>query len=99
MNTETTYNEYQAAVDAIREQSAPKRAAAAFRRAFRRLAKSVLRSHWERQALRELASLPPYVLRDIGLRQDEIREVAGELARERAEAWARQAQGANGFGG
>lgn len=99
MNTETTYNEYETAVDAMREQSAPKRIASSIQRMVRNIAKSMLRSHWERQAVRELASLPPYVLRDIGLRPDEVREVSHDLARERADAWARQAQGSNGFGG
>lgn len=99
MNTETTYNEYETVVDAIREQSIAKRVASSIKQKVRSIAKSMLRSHWERQAVRELASLPPYVLRDIGLRPDEIREVSHDLARERADAWARQAQGSNGFGG
>jgi len=99
MNTETTYNDCVTVVDAMPEQSAGKRAASAVRGAIRRVAKSMIQAHWERHAVRELSSLPDYVLRDIGLRPDDINKVAGDLARERAEAWARRAQGANGFGG
>ena len=99
MNTETTYNDYVPVVDAVPERSVGKRAASAVRRTFRRMAKSMLQAHWERTAARELTSLPDYVLRDIGMRPDDIHKVAGDLARERADTWARQAQGSNGFGG
>lgn len=99
MNTETTYNGYEPAVGSIRGQSVPTRVAAAVRRAARRLVKSMLQSYWERQTVRELGGLPSYVLRDIGMRPDDIREVAGDLARERADAWARRADASNGFGG
>lgn len=99
MNTETTYNDYQPVVDSVPGQSAWAKSAAAVKRAVRRLMKALIQSHWERHTARELSSLPPYILRDIGLRQEDIREVAGNLARERADAWARQAQRSNGFGG
>lgn len=99
MNTETTYNDYQTVVDAAPERSAGSRITAAIRRAARRVMKSMIRSHWERHAVRELNSLPSYVLRDIGIGEGEIREVAADLARDRADAWARRASGANGFGG
>lgn len=98
MNTETTYNDCLPVVDAMPEQSVGKRAASAVRRAVRRVVKSMIQAHWERHAVRELASLPDYMLRDIGMRPDDINKVARDLARERADAWARRAQGANGFG-
>lgn len=99
MNTETTYDDYQTIVDPVPGQIVRVKPASAVKRAARRLMKALIRSHWERQTARELSSLSPYILRDIGMRQEDIREVAGDLARERADAWARQAQRANGFGG
>lgn len=99
MNTDTTYNDYQPVVDSVPGQSVWTKTSSAVKRAVRRLMKALIQSHWERQTARELSSLPPYILRDIGLRQEDIREVAGDLARERADAWARQALRANGFGG
>jgi uncharacterized protein YjiS (DUF1127 family) len=99
MNTETTYNDYQPAVDTTRVQSGAGRAASAVKRAVRRILKTMLRAHWERETAAELSRLPAYMLRDIGMREDDIHVVARDLARERADAWARQAQRSNGFGG
>lgn len=99
MNTETTYDDYQPLAEPVPGQSARATFTAAVRRAARRLMTALIRAHWERQTARELSSLSPYILRDIGMRQEDIREVAGDLARERADAWARQAQRSNGFGG
>ena len=96
MNTETTYD--YSGVASTTPSPSPG-IAASVRRAFRRTWKSMLRYHWERQTARELASLPSYVLRDIGLRPDDIHSVASDLAKERADAWARQAEGSSGFGG
>jgi uncharacterized protein YjiS (DUF1127 family) len=96
MNTQSTINQ---PMEAISGRWAPDGVFAAARRALRGVMKSLLQSHWQRESVRELSSLPDYVLRDIGLQEGDIREVAGELARERADAWARQAYGSNGFGG
>lgn len=99
MNTETTYNEYQPVADTTQAQSGVRRATSAVMRAVRRILKSMLRAHWERETAAELSRLPAYMLRDIGMREDDIHVVARDLARERADAWARQAQRSNGFGG
>lgn len=99
MNTETTYDDYQPIAGRVPGQPVAAKSASAVKRAVRRLVKALIQSHWERQTARELSSLSPYILRDIGMRQEDIREVAGDLARERADAWARQAQRSNGFGG
>lgn len=99
MNTETTYTDYQPIVDTTPAQSGVRRAASAVQRAIRRILKSMLRAHWERETAAELSRLPAYMLRDIGMREDDIHVVARDLARERADAWARQAQRSNGFGG
>jgi len=98
MNTEAVYSEHgvtDAAVDLSNHDSAGSK----LRRILRRIVKPMVRAHWERQAIRELSGMPPYLLRDIGLRHEEIHGVAADLARERADAWARQAQASNGFGG
>ncbi len=99
MNTETTYNDYQPVVDTTQAQSGARRATSAVKRAVRRILKSMLRAHWERETTAELSRLPAYMLRDIGMREEDIHVVARDLARERADAWARQAQRSNGFGG
>lgn len=93
MNTQTIHAEYVPIV------AAPARAVSKTRQMFRRVKSSMLARHWERETIRELSSLPAHILRDIGLRPDNIREVAAEMAKERAEQWARRAGAANGFGG
>jgi uncharacterized protein YjiS (DUF1127 family) len=96
MNTETTYDDCIPAAS-IWDQSAPRGMAAALWRPIRRIQRAMLRYHWERHTVRELSALPSYVLRDIGLRPDDIHSVAAGMAKERAESWARQAAGSNGF--
>lgn len=71
----------------------------AVRRTVQGIVKSMLAYYWKRQTVDELSRLPSYILRDIGLNRGDILEVATEVASERAELWARQAQGRNGFGG
>lgn len=96
MNTPTTISGYEA------DNAVPQHAAGALstvRRTMRRLARAMMARYLERETARELSSLPPYILRDIGMQREDIRRVAADLARERADAWARQAGGANGFGG
>jgi uncharacterized protein YjiS (DUF1127 family) len=93
MNTQTIHAEYAPIV------GASARAVSRARQTFRRIKGSMLARHWERETIRELSSLPAHILRDIGLRPDNIREVAAEMAKERAEQWARRAGAANGFGG
>lgn len=98
MSTDTTYED----APPITGPSAGvswKHAATAARRLLRRLLKPIVRSYWQRHTVRELSELPSYILRDIGLEAHDIHEVAGDLARDRAEDWARHARGANGFGG
>jgi len=99
MNTESTYNTRDALAAAPAGASAAKRLALRLARPWRRVLQSMRRSHWERETVRELSSLPSYMLRDIGLQEDDIEKVARDLARERADAWARRAQASNGFGG
>ncbi|HSH40717.1 MAG TPA: DUF1127 domain-containing protein [Arenicellales bacterium] len=96
MNTQTTITQPMETISGPMLSGGALRTA---RQALRRVIKSLLQSHWQRETVRELSSLPPYVLRDIGMQEGDIHEVAGELARERADAWARQAYGSNGFGG
>jgi len=94
MNIQTTYG---AGTDTVHQPAHG--ALAAARRILRGAVKSMLASHWERQTIRELSALPTYVLQDIGMTRGNIRSVAAELARERADSWARQAEASNGFGG
>lgn len=93
MSAQTTFIEY-ASIGANRTRSFSKA-----RRVFSRITNSMRAGHLERKTVRELSALPPYILRDIGMRPDNIREFATEIAKERAEAWARQADATNGFGG
>lgn len=98
MNTQTTFSEYAPAA-ADRRKSFMASVMAATRSVVHGALRSMMASHLERQTVRELSSLPPHILRDIGLTHANIRGVAADLAKERADAWARQAQGSNGFGG
>lgn len=93
MNTQTTLLEY-ASLGATRTRGVSKA-----KRAFVRIRNSMRARHLERQTVRELSSLPSYILRDIGMTSDGIRAFAAELAQERAKEWARQAEAENGFGG
>jgi uncharacterized protein YjiS (DUF1127 family) len=99
MNSETTYDPYKHETDQQAGEAVSRGPVPAIKRVAHRITKSLLRAHWERETIRELAKLHPDMLRDIGMRQDDIREVAGDLAKERADAWARHAQASNGFGG
>lgn len=99
MTSETTYSDRDPVVEPLARRAMSSGPVAALRRAGRRILKAMFRLHLERQTTRELSNLPPYLLRDIGMRKEDIREVASDLAREQADAWARQAQRANGFGG
>lgn len=92
MNTQTTYVGYAPAADTGG-------IAGAVKRAVNRVLSRMMYRHIERQTLRELSTLPDYVLRDIGLSRGDIRGVAADLARDRSEAWARRAGASNGFGG
>lgn len=99
MTSETTYSDRDSAVEPLARRAITSGPVSAIRRAGRRILKAILQTYLERQTTRELSSLPPYLLRDIGIREEDIREVASDLARDQADAWARQAQRANGFGG
>ncbi len=99
MTSETTYSDRDPIIEPLARRAIRSGPVSAIRRAGRRILKAMLRAHLERQTTRELRNLPPYLLRDIGMRQEDIREVASDLARQQADAWARQAQRANGFGG
>lgn len=98
MNTETTYDGYPAS-GAVRDGDIRSGMLASVGRAIRRFQKRMLASHWERQTAYELSTLPNHLLRDIGMYPSNIREVARDLAQQRAEDWARRAGGSNGFGG
>lgn len=101
MNTQSTthptFGGYETG-GAVRESSAAKRAAAAIKRAVQRVLKSMMAYHIERETARELSGLPSYILKDIGIRREDIHEIAAHMARERADAWARHARASNGFG-
>lgn len=99
MTSETIYSNRDPVVEPLARRAISSGPVAALRRAGRRILKTMLRNYLERQTTRELSNLPPYLLRDIGMRKEDIRVVASDLAREQADAWARQAQRANGFGG
>lgn len=98
MNTEATYTDHPSMVDTVAGQPGLRRAASAVSRIARRIMKPMLRAHWKRQAIHELSGLPSFILRDIGVRPDDIRSVAADLARDQADAWARRTRGSNGFG-
>jgi len=98
MNTESSFGTQQALAGAAAGQRGTKGLAAFIKRSWHRMMGSMLRAHWERETIRELGNLPSHMLKDIGMREDDIRRVARDLAREQADAWARRAQGANGFG-
>lgn len=93
MNTQTTYTGY------VEERSPLAGAVAAMKRAARRVAARMMSRHMERETVRELSSLPSHILKDIGLDRADIHAVASQMARTRADAWARQAGASNGFGG
>jgi uncharacterized protein YjiS (DUF1127 family) len=97
MTTEATYNEYSPIGDSISSQPALK--ARSVSSVMRRIMKPLVRSHWERESIRELSGLPSHILRDIGMSRYDIQKVSKDLAKERADAWARQAEASNGFGG
>lgn len=98
MNTETTYDGYTTS-GAVSDGHIGSGVLASVGRAIRRFQKRMLASHWERQTVYELSSLPSHMLKDIGMYPSNIREVARDLAQQRAEDWARRAGGSNGFGG
>ncbi|MGA8260056.1 MAG: DUF1127 domain-containing protein [Arenicellales bacterium] len=93
MNTQTTYSDYTGT------STIGRGVVTATRRAVRSALKSMLTSYWERHAVRELDSLPDYVLNDIGVTRGSIRGVAAAYAKDKADAWARRAESSNGFGG
>lgn len=94
MNTQTTYSS-----EVVGAQVPARGVVGAIKGAMRRLMKSLMAYHLERETARELSSLPSYILRDIGMAREDIGRVAADLAKERSEAWARQAEASNGFGG
>ena len=94
MNTQTTYTGYAAGQSSVLRDTI-----AGIRGFAQRIAKAMMARHLERETVRELSSLPTYILRDIGMQREDIGRVAGDLARERADAWARRAGSSNGFGG
>lgn len=96
MNSDTIYND-RMAVDA--SSSVRRRPMDTVKRRLRRMVQSMVAHYWERQAVRELSGLSSHTLRDIGIRPEDIRSVAADLAKERARQWARQAGASNGFGG
>lgn len=98
MNSETTYDDH-VMVDASAQQIVRQGPVAAVRRAVRRFLQSMLEHHWERHTVRELSSLSPHMLRDIGVAPHAIQGLAADLAKERARQWAQQAGPSSGSGG
>lgn len=98
MNTQSMY-EGQATVTAADGDLVKGGFFASVRHSIHRTLKTIMAAHWQREATRELASLPDYLLRDIGLSRDSVHEVAAGLARKRADAWTRQTGGSTGCGG
>lgn len=98
MNTESTYDTREASAVAPAKRPAAKHVASFLARSWRRAIRSMHRAHLERETIRELRSLPAYILRDIGLQEDDIDTVARDLATEHVNAWAHRAQASNGFG-
>jgi len=89
MNTQSIHDEHAAAAARQRKSSVGS-LAANLGYMVRRILRPMVAAHLERQALSELSRLSPAILRDIGLTRGDIGSVAADMAKERADAWARR---------